>query len=149
NDSGQAAISTFEDAGNECPSGLISASFNQFGMVFPYQAIYSQSGFETGWANKSYLHEGLSHNRGFKITVDPQLSPASCLYHNITSKADVFDSQHNAIQATANDPRILAASTDVDLAGGGQYVRILSGGELVLDTNQHFIGCSSSTEDTC
>ena len=147
--SGSAMISTFEQAGQECPSSLINASFNQFGLVFPYHNIYSQVGFDIGWANKAYLKEGMAHGRGFKVTVDPQLSPPSCAYHTIAHKMDVFSDSSNALVAQTNDSRIINASSGVELAGGGNYLRILAGGQLVVNTNQHFVACSSSTVDTC
>ncbi len=147
--SGSTMISTFEQAGQECPSSLINASFNQFGLVFPYHNIYSQAGFDIGWANKNYLREGMAHSRGFKVTVDPQLSPPSCAYHTIANKMDVFNDSSNALVAPTNDSRIMNASSGVALAGSGNYIRILAGGQLVLNTNQHFVGCSSSTVDTC
>lgn len=148
--SGQVAVSTFERVGTECPSWNISSSYNRFGMTFPFEEVYSQIGFERSWANKPYLNEGVTHGQGYKVTADPQLSDESCQYRNVQGKYDVFSSTKNSYVMPVADSRILEQSTGVDLiVRSNPYVRVRSGGQLVLETNQHFVACNSSTLDTC
>lgn len=149
NNSGQTMVSTFEDIdSNECPSGDISSAYNEYGMMFPYSAIYQQSGFDEGWSRKPYLREGMAQSRAFKLTIDPAFAPEECEYTGIESKWDVFNSKEDTLFASLSDSRIISASTNVQVAQA-DYVRVAADGIVNVETNQLFIGCNSSDEDTC
>jgi hypothetical protein len=149
--SGMAPITTFEQAGLECPSTGIKASSNFYGMMFPYKNIYSQAGYNNGWANKAYLNEGMIMGQGYKVTVDPALSPISCQYRNVANKWQVFTSNLNSFVLPTADSRIFGKSLGLTLVGTGTgaYVSMVKDSKLVVDTNMYFVGCNSDSSSTC
>ncbi|MDP3814207.1 right-handed parallel beta-helix repeat-containing protein [Pseudomonas sp.] len=149
--SGMVAVSTFEDDGVECPSFAIASTANSFGMMFPFIEIYSQPGFDNAWAKKAYLNEGLVQGQGYKVTVDPQQSPTTCVHRNVLNKWAVFDSQSNTFILPATDARVIQSSSGVQLSDSAEdpYVRMAPGSALAFDTNMFFVGCNSSIVDTC
>ena len=150
--SGSSAISTFEEPGVECPSMDIRSTGNSLGMMFPYKKIYSQPGFDSAWANKGYLPEGLPLSDGFTLTVDPAKSPANCAYRNITDKWQVFTSTADKYIVDLTDERIIQSATSsatVVTADSMSFLRMLSGDSVRIQTNALFTGCNSSEDDTC
>jgi hypothetical protein len=149
--SGMAPLTTFEQAGGECPSSGIKAWSNFYGMMFPYKKIYSQAGYNSGWANKAYLNEGMIMGQGYKVTTDPALSPVSCQYRNVVNKWQVFTSNLNGFVLPTADSRIFDKSLGLTLVGTGTgaYVSMMKDSQLVVDTNMYFVGCNSDSSSTC
>mgnify|MGYP000137798629 CR=1 FL=1 len=153
--SGRFALSTWHkvrDNADECPSYNITSKSNTFGLMFPFAKTYGVDGFGNKWGAKKYLAEGLVQRQGYQVTASPLLSPESCLHRYVASKWQTFTSINNSYVFPAASPLIVNVSKDLEVKTNsiqGQYVRMARDAEMVLETNMFFIGCNTSTTDTC
>ena len=89
--------------------------------------------------------------QGYKVTIDPALSPSSCAYRKVVNKWQVFTSNLNTFVLPTIDTRIASRSTGVVFSGTGSagYASMAKDSNLVLDTNMFFVGCNSESTSTC